>query len=318
MMLRQYRDNIWNRQATSGKKKRRIVNNVIQFQQQDMKKAFKSNQIGVLPHNSHGNTPLHQHDFFEMVYVHEGYCDNMIDNKKVSLTKGDICLINTYAVHTLLCDDPDNAVIFNIMIGAEMMNAAHFRLLSYNDFVADFFFHSLEKQRNDDNYLIFHQSEKENAANNLCVQLINEYYGHEEDLYQESKILHLFDCILIELTRSYQKMKDHPLGKKDSLKVSDMIYYIENHYNSVTLKSIADYFGYHPKHFSRIIYQATGQTFTDLLLDLRMRWAKELLQNNSLSITEIMHQVGYHNYKWFSNQFQKKFDMSPKKYRDTV
>ena len=154
MMLRQYRDNIWNRQATSGKKKRRIVNNVIQFQQQDMKKAFKSDQIGVLPHNSHGNTPLHQHDFFEMVYVHEGYCDNMIDNKKVSLTKGDICLINTYAVHTLLCDDPDNAVIFNIMIGAEMMNAAHFRLLSYNDFVADFFFHSLEKQRNDDNYLI--------------------------------------------------------------------------------------------------------------------------------------------------------------------
>lgn len=72
MMLRQYRDNIWNRQATSGKKKRRIVNNVIQFQQQDMKKAFKSDQIGVLPHNSHGNTPLHQHDFFEMVYVHEG------------------------------------------------------------------------------------------------------------------------------------------------------------------------------------------------------------------------------------------------------
>lgn len=49
-----------------------------------------------------------------------------------------------------------------------------------------------------------------------------------------------------------------------------------------------------------------------------MRCAKELLQNNSLSITEIMHQVGYHNYKWFSNQFQKKFDMSPKKYRDTV
>ena len=314
-VLQQYYDYMMERLPVQLKNPKCMKNG--QIQEQRMFQSFKKSSIGVYPHPAHRNTPLHQHDFFELIYIHEGDCINIIDDKEIFLKKGDLCLLNTHAVHTIRCKHPENTIIFNLLVGQSVLESAHFKLLSYNDFVANFFLTSLQKKRIKNNYLVFHQSPNADNYVNLCQQIIIEYYENDGALYQESKLIHLFDCLLIELARNYQQQYNIPLDNKNSssCKISEVIEYMGEHCDTITLHSLAEHFSYHPKYFGRIIQQATGQNFSELLLQLRMNRAKILLENSKLPITEIMYQVGYHNYAWFKNQFQKQYGKSPTEYR---
>ena len=284
--------------------------------EQGLKTSFKNCSIGVYPHAAFKDVPFHSHDFFELVYVHTGCCVNLVDDQEIPLKEGDICLLNTHAFHTLRCPNPDNTIIFNLLVSRDILHSSHFQLLSYNDLVANFFLNSLQRQRTEDNYIVFSKQSEEKKCNELCQQIITEYYENEGAIYQESKLIYLFDCLLIELIRNYQQQHNLSIGKKSTkYKISEVIEYMGEHCDSITLQSLADHFCYHPKHFSRILRETTGQNFSELLTELRMSRAKALLEDSQLSITKVMNQVGYHNYTWFGNQFQKQFGKAPSEYR---
>lgn len=275
--------------------------------------------IGVYPHPSHADIPFHDHDFFELVYVHKGFCLNLIDRQEVRMEEGDICLMNPKAYHTLRCPDPDSTIIFNILIGADVLKSFHFRSLSYNDFVADFFLQNMEKRGELNNYVLFSHRPGEDTADLLCQQIIWEHFESKGKLYQRSKLIHLFDCLLVDLIRIYQEENNLPIGKKSSQdRISDVILYLGEHCDTVTLTSAAEHFSYHPKHFSRLIRKATGQSFSELLLSIRMQRAKSMLETEDTPITSIMHQVGYQNYTSFTNQFKKSLGVSPSDIRKSA
>jgi transcriptional regulator GlxA family with amidase domain len=59
----------------------------------------------------------------------------------------------------------------------------------------------------------------------------------------------------------------------------------------------------------------TGQTLIERLTELRVNYAKELLLQSTLSITEISLQVGYSSFSHFSKVFKTAVDVSPSDYR---
>ena len=274
------------------------------------------NGIAIQPHPAFVNAGLHYHDFFELIYVHCGTCINLIDGLAVAMKEGDLCLLNTNAVHNIQCCDPDQTVIFNILVLPSVLETAHFKLLSFNNFVSDFFLDGLQKKKAKDNYILFHSTSKQDGYEPICVQMITEYYEHQQALYHISKIIFLFDCLLIDLVRSYQQQYDVLLqSRKTTYYFSDVISYMEEHCNTITLQALSDHFGYHPKYLSRLMQQATGYSYSKLLLHLRLNRAKELLEHTPLPITEVVHQVGYRNNTWFFARFQEAFGMTPSQYR---
>ncbi|MCI8497127.1 MAG: cupin domain-containing protein, partial [Clostridiales bacterium] len=203
--------------------------------------------LGIYPHAAYFNVDFHYHDFFEMIYVHQGSCVNIVDGKEILLQQGDLCLLNTHAVHNIRCPQPEDTVIFNILVSQSVLEASHFKLFSYNDFVSDFFLNSLQKQRVKDNYLVFHSRSDEEGYVLICRQMITEYYENEDKLYQEPKLILLFDSLLIDLIRNYQQQHDLPIDAKSSAyKISEIMIYMEEHCDTVTLQSLAEHFNYHP------------------------------------------------------------------------
>jgi len=274
------------------------------------------NGIAIQPHPAHVNAGLHYHDFFEIIYIHRGSCQNVIDQKEVTLTEGDLCLLNTNAVHNILCSDPERTIIFNILIQPSVLESAHFKLLSFNNFIADFFSDSLKRKQVKDNYILFHSLSRQQESVSMCVQLITEYHEQAASLYHDSKLTFLFDCLLIDLIRSYQEQYDLPLHTKNkSYRLSDIISYMDANLSHLTLDALSDHFGYHPKYFSRILQQATGRSYAALIQELRLNHAKALLEDTSLTTTEIIHRIGYKNNTWFFSQFRKQFGMTPAAYR---
>lgn len=76
--------------------------------------------------------------------------------------------------------------------------------------------------------------------------------------------------------------------------------YLDSHYNrETTLSSLAEFVGISPKQVQRIIQKETGKTFLEELTDRRMRAARYLEENTTMSATEIAHYVGYNSYSGY-------------------
>ncbi len=95
--------------------------------------------------------------------------------------------------------------------------------------------------------------------------------------------------------------------------------WLQNHLGKrIVLKAVATDFGMSHRNFSRRFKQATGQTATYYLQNLRLKTAKDLLQSSNLSINEIADKVGYSDASYFAQLFKQRFSVSPADYRTTV
>lgn len=66
----------------------------------------------------------------------------------------------------------------------------------------------------------------------------------------------------------------------------------------------------------RVFKEVLNQSPSDVLINLRMQKAQYLLDQNTLNISEISFECGFANPKYFSRQFKKHFNCSPKVYKD--
>ncbi len=66
--------------------------------------------------------------------------------------------------------------------------------------------------------------------------------------------------------------------------------------------------------FSSIFKEATGKTFTEVLIDVRIQNAERLLRQTSLKNYEIAEKVGFSDPHYFSQVFKKMTGKTPKEY----
>lgn len=70
-----------------------------------------------------------------------------------------------------------------------------------------------------------------------------------------------------------------------------------------------------PSHFSRVVKQTLGLSFTDLLAKMRIEKARELLAHTEKSIVEIGFDCGFSDQSYFTKVFQKYVGKTPGEYR---
>ena len=98
--------------------------------------------------------------------------------------------------------------------------------------------------------------------------------------------------------------------------VFSVLRYIEEHYADGSLTEIAARLHYELPYISRLIRQATGKNYTELIQEKRLSQAAWLLKNTDRKVDEISLSVGYENISYFHRLFAARFGCSPKKYRD--
>ncbi|MDR0268088.1 response regulator [Paenibacillus sp.] len=84
---------------------------------------------------------------------------------------------------------------------------------------------------------------------------------------------------------------------------------------NITLKDLAEQFSFSPSYLGVLIKEKSGYTFNELLVQIRMERACELLKQPGIKIYEVADQVGYRYLPYFSRQFKDKFGMTPLDYR---
>jgi AraC-like DNA-binding protein len=101
-------------------------------------------------------------------------------------------------------------------------------------------------------------------------------------------------------------------GDQEMLK---MIHYIEENFREVTLTEVADHFGLSQGYCSRYIHKHTGNSFRQIVMDIKISKARDMLESSDLKINDIAYQCGFENAEHFFRQFKKAVHMTPGQYR---
>ncbi|MFT3850767.1 MAG: helix-turn-helix domain-containing protein [Propionivibrio sp.] len=92
--------------------------------------------------------------------------------------------------------------------------------------------------------------------------------------------------------------------------------YLNTHYaRRFDLQAVADHLHVSAAHFSKVFKQEMGQSFVFVLNQIRVEHCKELLRDQSISLSGIAGLVGFEDQSYFTRVFKKHVGMSPGKYR---
>lgn len=238
---------------------------------------------------SFNNYQRHRHEFYEFEYVIEGDGQCEVNGKSLSFSKGAVLFVTPFDVHGYKSD--------NLI----KMLTIHFRIDNLsNDLI------NLAETK----ACIMKCTNEMEEAFRL---LITEYEGSKEDDFKYLVYRNLLERIVILFMRS----------NKCSLKTNmprEIIYavgYINTNFQKkIDLQNVAEIANYSPEHFSRQFKKYTGMGFNKYLTNVRLSHAKNMLLNKDISITQVCYESGFSSLRSLDRAFKKKFNCSPKKYRN--
>lgn len=95
--------------------------------------------------------------------------------------------------------------------------------------------------------------------------------------------------------------------------------YLNSNYRSaVSLQELAEQMGIHYAYLSKIFKQDTGTNFGEYLNRIRIKKAKELIEQGKYRIKEISAEVGYNQYNYFFKVFKQIEGCTPTEYEKKI
>jgi AraC-like DNA-binding protein len=106
------------------------------------------------------------------------------------------------------------------------------------------------------------------------------------------------------------------LSEYGSERVDELLNFIRgNLAERISIEDAARHLNISPSCLAVRVRRITGKTFGDLLLEVRLKRAKELLLYRDDRISEIAHATGFEDHAYFSRRFRQLVGMTPGDYR---
>ncbi len=252
---------------------------------------------------------FHRQDFFFLNYAYKGSYDAIsyqYDNF-ITVNEGECYVGQPYTGYALNKDGDEEFIIIGVMMRKELFYRSFLPVLSADPALFKFF---LEPRTNQFSEEFLHlKLEKGSPVRSLLETMVQEYAFPKEDTQPILKTLVM--ATLMYIARRYRERK--PTEKSGRLS-DQIVRYMGEHTEAVTLKDIAAEFAYHPNYISGLLRRELGKTFSEILLELRMERAVMLLKGTDLPIEEMAYMLGYSNSSNFYKAFREYYHCSPREY----
>ena len=286
--------------TVSSREKKNILNRV---------DLFPNSDFMILTHEFDANdASFHGHDFFEINYVLSGTCHQNLDNKaEIILKRGNVCLMNPNAMHSCNIDEPTYAVI-NILVRPELIDNIFMAFTSENTTFGKFFLkYMMPGSENDRDYMLF-DNDFDPYTDFLIERIATEFL--EQPTYATFNTRNLIALLLSHLLETSLNE-----SSEVDIKTAQIIEYISTHIRNISLANTANHFHMHPNYLSAYIKKNTDKTYMEIVSNIRLTQAKNLLANTPISIDSISDRLGYADALSFYNMFKRQTGTTPSKYR---
>jgi AraC-like DNA-binding protein len=250
----------------------------------------------------------HSHPCYELIVNIDGeFCVAFSEAEAIHLETGAICLIPPGVYHctrSISLNPRKLAIRFNC---TRRLPADLDRPL-YDTYLAGFSAHkaSLIPDKDSMLYKLLQLIRQELTAPGLAVQ------PYLESLLTQFYILLIrIVCNLKQIDTASVKTSD--LQRMRWLKIED---FLDLHYaEPITETDLAQNMHLSKRQLSRVLQQIYNTSFRQLLIDMRLNRAAQLLAGNAHSVQEVAEMVGYTSLSGFYIAFRHKYGVAPGEYK---
>ncbi|MEK5238899.1 AraC family transcriptional regulator [Paenibacillus sp. FSL L8-0470] len=245
----------------------------------------------------------HSHELTELYYLTEGERVYFVDERVVTVHKGELILIQGRELHATASSEI-----------AEFERV----LINYDPELLPELLREESKWFHNRRYRLFRLTLREqDEVQSLLNRMLDEC--RLQRVYYEISVVTLFAELMILLQRSESTSQTggtkHPLHHL----VTDVATYIREHYReALTLEETAGHFFISPSYLSRVFHRLTGFHFREYIVHIRIREAERLLAGSAGKIQEIASAVGFEHLSHFNKTFKKSTGLTPLQYRKEV
>ncbi len=265
--------------------------------------------ITVRLHTRFVHFPEHTHDYIEVIYMCNGSTTHIINGETVVLKEGDLLFLPQSSRQEIL-PAGGNDIAVNFIILPQFFDQSMQMLGNEESPLKSFIIDCLKNKTASTPYLHFEVADVlpvQNLLENLIWTLLN---GSQNKRKINETTMGL---LFLQLLNCTDKLSYST--KEDEL-ILGTLRYVEEHYKSGSLSDLAEKMHYDFAWLSREIKRRTGKTYTELVQEKRLSQSAYLLKNTTMRVDDIAADVGYENISYFHRIFEKKFSLSPKKFRD--
>jgi AraC-like DNA-binding protein len=246
-------------------------------------------------------------DQVEIVYVMHGGSYVGIDKQFIRIKKNDCLIIFPRITHNYFLRERESCKIIDLVFRPGDLSS--FTLLDLKQNMR--FLYELKEPHID--YLRFLDNGE------IKVTLEHILFQFEHPSRESNMLKKIYFCELYVLLSKVIAETRDDLGKPKNHYVTLGLDFLSNFYSTqLTVDDIAKQAGISSRHFSRLFVQELGITVPDYLGILRIKKAKDLLQNSEMDITRIAYSLGFNSSQYFTTCFKRIEHVTPKEYRRLV
>ena len=253
----------------------------------------------------------HTHDFSELIIITAGDGEHWINGETYSVRAGDIFLIQGNTEHYF--EKRCKLGMFNIMFDDSYLKDHLRTLRSLPGFNAFFLFEPTYRRSHKFKSHLHIPPETMRSLMPLLRSMADEAQQERPgyDLLLLAKALEIFVFISREYTREHNPMVS------TLFRLGDVISMLENNYTEHwTISRISRIASMAPSTLLPVFRRVTGYSPIDYLIRVRLEKGAELLLKTVLPVSEVAQKCGFTDSNYFSRQFRKRYNLSPKEYRE--
>ena len=254
--------------------------------------------------------PLHWHDEIELVIVLDGTLNMTINGKEYIFEKNDVAVVLPKVSHSFEKGQGQSSQYYNILF-----NFSIFSSFTYGEYLAQKYLDDFFEGR-----CIVDAKVKDNTPlNDRLRPLLTQLAMCRHESYTTKEMFVMGNLFLImHYLNEYKRdsVEDDKEISHSLEKVKDAIYIVQNRYSqNLTVDEVASLCGFSESHFMKLFKDLSGESFTNYLINYRLRVAAKLLTSSDSKILDIAVDCGFNNQSYFTRAFTKKFGVSPFSYR---
>lgn len=273
-------------------------------------------EIRILVDQVLGHHAAHSHqDFIEIAYVESGRGTQTVNGQTAEIHPGDLFMFNAQVVHAFDSSPKEPLVIYNCLFQPLSIDSSLKDCRNFLDVVYHYLFHSLYTGEEPGGYVKL-DGLKGGEAEHILHEMYAEYDRKEKGYRQilRADLMKLLIVIFRLYEKGDQQRKNLPIYKR--LIAQEAAAYLRSHYaENIRCEELAGRAYLSVNYFRGVFKEITGMTVVQMLQNIRINAACDLLIGTDLPVVDIAGQVGYADLKYFYKLFGQMKAVTPKEYR---
>jgi AraC-like DNA-binding protein len=261
--------------------------------------------------------PLHNHNHFEIIFIHQGSGSHVINEHQFDYREGDVFLLGPQDSHTFRIS---TSTLFTYIRFTELFFGNSQKEPSVKNLKQsiEYLFHTPYQSFGS---LIKDSGEKKKVESLISVLL--EEYADRKKTFAEHIIDYSIRSLIAILARniSAQAIFSQEGENKRSQALEDILIYVRQHIyypEKLRMEVLAQHLGYSPNYLSIFFKRQTGESLQQYIVRYKLKLVETRLRYSEWNISQIAFELGFSDESHLSKLFKKYYQISPGEFRRSV